>query len=136
MAYYTSHLLNNNSQQHVKIFFVGNGPRSQNGNQDEDTIPMQSFPDREQNDINNHDVTTPPETENDGTVLVDEGVLDQTDDMRDHLEYDIIGIDDTDGGTGSKMLMSEGSYLGKIRFAALWRKLVIRMCSHCLFPAC
>ncbi|CAB4008208.1 Hypothetical predicted protein [Paramuricea clavata] len=80
---------------------------------------MQSFPDREQNDINNRDVTTPPETENHGTILADEGVLDQTDDMRDHLEYDIIGIDDTDGGTGSKMLMSEGSYLDSVDWLSI-----------------
>ena len=84
---------------------------------------MQSFPDREQNNVNNHDVATPPQTGNDGTVLADEGILDQTDDRRDHMEYDIIATDDTDGGTGSKMLMTEGSYLGKILFTAVRRKL-------------
>ena len=81
---------------------------------------MQSFPDREQNNVNNHDVATPPQTGNHGTVVADEeGILDQTDDRRDHMEYDIIATDDTDGGTGSKMLMTEGSYLGKILFTAV-----------------
>ena len=75
---------------------------------------MQSFPDREETDFNYDEVATPPQTADNGTVPVDEGVHDDPDDGRDQLEYDVIATDNTDGGTGSKMVMKEGSYLGKI----------------------
>ena len=82
--------------------FLGNGQSSQNGKLEKNTIPMQSFPDREQDGINNHDVTTLSQAEKHGNDQAEEGVpFYQTE------------TDDTDGGAGSKMVMSDGSYLGK-----------------------
>jgi hypothetical protein len=80
---------------------------------------MQSFPDREENGFDYDDVVTVPQTADDEKVPVDGAAVDDhADDRREHLEYDVIGTDDADGGTGSKMTMKEGSYLGRILLIA------------------
>ena len=74
---------------------------------------MQLFPDKDENDVSNHDITTPPQTRNQD---IDEATLDEKDDTTvDLLEYDVITADETDGGAGSKMVMGEGSYLGNVQ---------------------
>lgn len=98
-------------------FFAGNGLGSQNGNQETSTIPMQLFPDRDENEVNNHEVATPPQT---GNQDIEKATLDKKDDTTvDLLEYDVITADETDGGAGSKMVMGERSYLGNIQSIAI-----------------
>ena len=98
---------------------IGDGPLSQNGKQDKNSILMKSFPDREENDFDYDDVATPPQTADNGTVPVDGGVNDHPDDRRDQLEYDDIATDNTDGGSGSKMTMKEGSYLDSVDWLSI-----------------
>ena len=76
-------------------------------------IPMHSFPDRKQNDINHQDIATSPQ-ENDDNLLENEGASDKG--GGSPLKNNVIVDDDTDGGTGSKMLMTEGRYLGTVFF--------------------
>ena len=95
---------------YVKQFFVENGRGSHNGNQVTNTIPMKLFPDKDENDVSNHDIATLPQTRNQD---IDEATLDEKDDTTvDLLEYDVITADETDGGAGSKMVMGGGPYLG------------------------
>lgn len=102
---------------YIKHFFAGNGLASQNGDQETNTIPMQFFPDRDETDVENHEVTTALQTRNQDT---EKDTLDKKDDTTVNLlEYDVITADETDGGGGSKMVMGEGSYLGNIQLIAI-----------------
>ena len=101
---------------YIKQFIAGNGLGSKNGDEETNTIPMQSFPEIDETDVENHEVTTTLQT---GNQDIEKDTLDKKDDTTVNLlEYNVITADETDGGAGSKMVLGEGSYLGNIQLIA------------------
>ena len=102
---------------YIKQFFAGNGLGSKDGDEETNTIPMQLFPERDESDVEDHEVSTTLQT---GNQDIEKDTLDKKDDTTVNLlEYDVITADETDGGAGSKMVMGEGSYLGNIQLIAV-----------------
>lgn len=98
----------------INNFLSGNDSNSaQNGNKIDSNIPMRPFFDREENDTSNS-VTTVPQTENAVMIVSDEGEFYKSNHSCDPAKYDVTATDDMGGGTGSKMLVAEESYLGNV----------------------